>query len=256
MSEERPAYDDFAPFYDIADWDRSPEIGFYTDLVPDRARSLLELGCGTGTITIPMAQKIVARHGAAAARIVGLDISDRMLAIARERAPDIEWISGDMRAPAVSGPFDIITCCFHVLQTLHRDEDILQCLRSVHRLLARDGVFSFNIYQPNLDFLRAPRPDRIVRNFTDKGRTLAVLERGGYDEARRILNSEWQVIDPDKPDAPPLATMIQNIRQYFPAEIERFLKDTGFVIVERYGDYDRSPFTPSSKRQVVVCGRA
>jgi hypothetical protein len=47
--------------------------------------------------------------------------------------------------------------------------------------------------------------------------------------------------------------MCQEIRQYFPNEVRKLLADTGFVVAEQFGDDDRSPFTPSSRKQVYVC---
>src|SRR5262245_56538460 len=99
-------YDRFARYYDRSDLDRAPEIAFYTALIREKDRALLELACGTGTITVKLADQIVGQHGLSA-RIVGVDESVRMLDIARSRQPKIEWILGDMRDPPVQGSFDI-----------------------------------------------------------------------------------------------------------------------------------------------------
>jgi len=259
MAENSPgvaAYDDFAAYYDISDIDRAPETAYYCSLVRDGVHSLLELACGTGTITIPMARKLIERSGPAA-RVVGIDESEKMLKVARRRASDIEWISGDMRRPRVDGPFDLVICCYHSLQVLLSDDDMLQCFRNVREILAPDGIFAFSIYQPNLEFLNAPHADHAVRSFADaQGRQLEVRERGEYDSASRILANDWRVVEQGKADGVPIASMHLLIRQYFPEDIERLLAAAGLAICERYGDYDRSPFTADTKRQVIVCRRA
>src|SRR4051794_22594845 len=81
---EQAAYDTFAAYYDPSDLNREPEIRFYTGLIRAQDRSLLELACGTGTITTRLAKQLASQHGTAA-RIVGLDVSAEMLTIARSR---------------------------------------------------------------------------------------------------------------------------------------------------------------------------
>jgi SAM-dependent methyltransferase len=259
MAENGPglaAYDDFAAYYDVSDTERAPEIAYYCSLVRGGTRSLLELACGTGTITIPMARKLAERSGPSA-RVVGIDLSNKMLAVARGRAPDIEWIRCDMRRPRIGGAFDLVICCFHVLQLLLSDDDLLQCFRNVREILTPDGSFAFSIYQPNLKFLNAPHADHAVRSFADaRGRQLEVREQAEYDSASRILANDWRVVEQGNADAVPIARMHLLVRQYFPEEIERLLAAAGLAMCERYGDYDRSPFTANSKRQVIVCRRA
>jgi SAM-dependent methyltransferase len=256
MADNGPAFDDFADYYDIADIDRTPETAFYCGLIRDDARSLLELACGTGTITIPMARRL-AEHAGTTARVVGVDESEKMLVMARRNGPNVDWIRGDMRAPPVQGPFDLVVCCFHGYQLLLADEDLLQAFRAVRALLSPNGIYAFDIYQPNLQFLNGSHADRPVRAFSDpQARRLEVRERGEYDPSSRILVTDWRLVQQGSPDGEPIARMRVSMRQYFPEEIERMLDDAGLAMRERYGNYDRSPFTASSKRQVIVCGRA
>lgn len=261
MADHSPssaAFDDFADYYDLsmACLDRATEISFYCSLVGPETRSLLELGCGTGTLTIPMASELVARQGPNA-RVVGIDFSTRMLEIARDQAPHIEWLQGDMRAPPVSGCFDLVVCCFNGVQLLFRDDDLLQAFRAVRNLLTPDGMFAFDLYRPDLDVLNAPRPERLARSFIDRqGRQIEVKERTEYDPSSRVFITDWYLLEQGRPDASPLFHLRMGLRQYFPEEIERLLTAAGLALRERYGDFARSPFTPASKRQVVVCGRS
>jgi len=151
MADNGPAFDDFADYYDMADIDRAPETAFYRTLIGDGARSLLELCCGTGTITIPMAEKLL-KSGEPGARIVGVDESDRMLDIARRRALQIEWIKGDMRDPPVKGPFDVVVCCFHGFQLLLSNDDLLQAFRAVRAVMSTEGFLHSMSISPIFSF--------------------------------------------------------------------------------------------------------
>jgi hypothetical protein len=62
-------------------------------------------------------------------------------------------------------------------------------------------------------------------------------------------------VDRDKADAPTLAHTSYHLRQYFPADLDRLLAGAGLVVRERYGDFERTPFSKDSKKQILVCGR-
>ncbi len=259
MPDDEPdaaMFDDFAEIYDLANLDRAREIAFYCHLAGEGARSLLDLGCGTGTITIPVGERLIAQHGPTA-RIVGIDQSHRMLQVARRRAPDIEWMQGDLRAPPVNEKFDLIICGFNVLQFLVNDTDILKCCCYIRDTLTPSGTFAFDIYNPNLEFLNGSHSDREIRSLVDgQGRRFALRERGDYDPSSRVLVTDWYLLAKDSPADAPTACLHAPMRQYFPEEVERLLAATGLTPRERYGDFDRSPFTALSKHQVLVCGRS
>jgi ubiquinone/menaquinone biosynthesis C-methylase UbiE len=87
-------FDEFADYYDRC-FDRTSDTAFYCKLADERAVALLDLGCGTGAITIPMARRLIERSSGTV-RIVGIDESHRMLQIARQREPEIKWVLGDI----------------------------------------------------------------------------------------------------------------------------------------------------------------
>jgi SAM-dependent methyltransferase len=248
------AYDGFAIYYDPSDIDHGPEIAFYESLIYENTRALLELACGSGTVTSNIAGRIFQGHGATA-RVVGLDVSQGMLNIARARDSRIEWIKGDMRHPSVAGRFDLITCPFNALQLIQTNEELAQTFRAVRNLLEPNGVFSFDIYQPDLGYLNSWPSDHVLRSFSDReGRPLEIREDARYDPSTRLLSLNWRVLDRSSNGGPPLARLDLKVRQYFPSQIEDLLRASGLQLLERYGGVDRSAFTPQSKKQVIVCG--
>jgi SAM-dependent methyltransferase len=253
---ETVPYDSFAEYWDLCDLDRATEKAFFAGLIGNNAGSLLDLGCGTGTITIPLAQNLMARRGSAA-RAVGIDYSKSMLAIARQRDPRVEWICKDIRAVQIEGTFDFIMSCYNTLQTIVTDADLLRVFEWVRTLMHKETIFAFDVYQPNVDYLRSYPSAHVVRSFRDKhGRALEVWEGGVYDEEARIFELEWRLVEKGDSSGSSIAQLRVHHRQYFASEIDTLLTEAHLVVRKRYGDYDGSPSTPSSRKQLVVCGLA
>jgi SAM-dependent methyltransferase len=261
MSNDRQqiaAYDSWAEYYDLIEGDRTATITFYRSLITNETRSLLELACGTGTITIPLAEQLVRQNGASASnRVIGLDESHAMLRIAHARNSRIGWVRGDMRLPPLETGFDLVICCFNTVQRVLGDDELSQFFGSVRRLVSPSGIFAFDIYQPNLAFLSTPKLDRLARSVTDdRGRRLELREDYSYDPETRILSIKLRVVEQGSKPADALARIQYPVRQYFADEIVRHLAGTGFTVRHRYGDLDRSPFTRDSRKQVFICARS
>lgn len=253
MTEDTAWPEAWSALYDAMDVDRRLHVDFYAGLVTPGTRSLLDLGCGTGSITLAMA-KAMAEGG----RVVGVDLSPKMIEIARARAPQHDWQVGDLCQPGVQGPFDLIVICFHTLQMLVRDDQVRAAFRSVAGLLSPEGRFAFDIYQPNLPWLAQVSPEEsIARAFTlPDGTAIDVVERGArYDPQSLILTGEWILRERDSGRVLPVEPIIQRARQYFPTDILAMLDAADLAVEERFGELDRRPLTSDSKRQVYVCRR-
>lgn len=253
MTDEHAGWHgDWVELYDFIDADRGPHLGFYVPLA-EGAGSLLDLGCGTGIITLEVAARL--RPGA---RVVGVDLSPVMLAAARARAPWVDWRLGDLTDPPVEGPFDLVMVCFHTLQMLTDPADFARTMRNVALHLTPRGRFAFDIYQPNYDWLAAQRPDpHFVRAFTGPGdEALQIWEiDSAWDPVARLHTGTWTLRDGQGIPLP-MPPMPLVLRQYDPDEVQAMLADAGLRVVEVYGDLDRRPLTPATKRQVYVCGLA
>ncbi len=245
---------EWASLYDQMDVDRSLHRAFYAGLVSPAVSSLLDLGCGTGSITMDMAAGLAPRG-----RVVGVDLSARMVDLARERAPQHEWYVGDICDPPVTGQFDLITCCFHTLQALLDEADLARCLANVARLMAPGGRFAFDIYRPNLAWLTALEPlPTIARQFTDaSGRAMNVIEHGArYDPDRRVVSGSWGLQDALTGESVSVAPITQRLKQYFPEDVARLLSGAGLKSVAEFGGLDRSAAQTGSKLQVHICTHA
>ena len=102
-------YAAFARFYDRIMGDRDEEIArirTYISRYLPTARSLLELGCGTGALLAGLAPQLA---------VTGIDRSAEMLAVAGEKLPEARLVRGDMTAFRLPGRFDVVICMFDTL---------------------------------------------------------------------------------------------------------------------------------------------
>ena len=112
---------------------------------PAGIRSVLELGCGTGNITIELAKR--------GYDMTALDSSDEMLSIADHRVREeglknILLIRSDMASFELYGTVDCIICCLDGINHLYRKDDILSCFWLVSNYLSDGGLFIFDLNTP------------------------------------------------------------------------------------------------------------
>jgi SAM-dependent methyltransferase len=232
------------------------DLAFWEWVVRSRApRRMLELACGTGRLTIPLARLGVASE------LVALDTSEPFLERLRSRlaaeplGTPVTVVLGSMQAPPVDGPFDLIAIPFNSLAYLTAAEDRVACLRAVRALLADGGRLAFDLVAPRYDFLAealSPCPPmrvdadhaavdhgvtRFLRSYTD-----------AYDPASQTLRStnRYEIFYEDGRVEHRITDLDWHI--YFPGELELLLEACGLEVVERYGDYERSPWTAASRR--------
>lgn len=105
---------------------------------------ILDLGCGTGTITRLMAQKGYS--------MIGVDMSSEMLAVASDKAEkenlDILYLNQPMEDFELYGSVGAVTCLLDSLNYITEDEDVLQTFRLVHNYLDPGGLFIFDVNTP------------------------------------------------------------------------------------------------------------
>jgi len=250
---EAAEYENGADFYDDMVGDRTAHIAFYTGLVGAGQVSVMDLACGTGLITVAMANAVRTKSPGAAHRVCGMDGSKRMLARAGVLDPTIGWMHTDIRHVPPMEPFSLAICCFHSLQAFDR-EGVTLVLASARRLLRTGGRLAFDIYQPNRSKIREAPRTRIVRSYTDAhGQPLVIQERSSFDLGADVYSLQWSLCKADAPNHGPQAEFHFRFWQHDPEFVNAALHAAGFVVLERYGDLDRRPFDRAAKRQVLVC---
>jgi SAM-dependent methyltransferase len=223
-------------------------LPYYAELGRRASGDILELACGTGQLTVPLA--------GAGLPITGLDLSEPMLTAARERAAaqkvSVEHLQGDMRDFDLDRRFALIFIARNSLLHLHSTEDILAAFAMVRRHLAPGGIFAFDIFNPNVRLLARPPNQRfpVMQVETESFGTVSVEATNDYDAEKQVGFSSWYVSLPGKPDAWVLPLALRNI---FPQELPLLLAAGGFHLQSRVGEVDNTPFDSSSRSQVCLC---
>ena len=223
-------------------------LPYYTELARQASGDILELACGTGQLTVPMAT--------AGFRVTGVDASEPMLDTARKRASAakvaVEHLRGDMRRFDLGRQFALIFIARNSLLHLHTTEDLLAAFRSIKRHLAPGGLLAFDIFNPNVQLLARPAGQRVpvFEKDTETFGKLSVETIGEYDSATQVGRARWYISAPGKPDAWVLPLDLRNI---FPQELPLLLAAGGFRLKSRMGNLGPVPFDSNSRFQVCLC---
>ena len=147
-----PSYEKVGRFYDAVMGDRRETANYVRRLLRQhkpKARTLLELACGTGAIL-----KILANDY----DVVGLDQSPQMLSIARKKLPHVRFYHRDMVRFDLGKKFDAIICVFDSINHVLKFAEWQKVFRNAARHLKDDGLFLFDINtQAKLErLMRAP----------------------------------------------------------------------------------------------------
>ena len=225
------------------------DIPFYLEEAKHARGPVLELACGTGRLTIPIAQGGI--------EVVGLDQSASMLASARAKAAaagvEIEWIEADCRQFQLGRRFALIFMAFNSMQHLHDPPSLAALFTQVRRHLALEGKFVFDVFNPSLAILtRDPSLRYIERQYEDPdGRGTITLEQTAvYDDAAQVNRVTWYFSLPGEKD---FRVERLDVRCFFPQELDLLVGANGSHIEEKYGNFERKPFASGDMKQIVVC---
>jgi SAM-dependent methyltransferase len=235
-----PLYDELLPV--------GAEVPFYVDLARQQGGAVLELACGTGQIAIPIALRGLPT--------VGLDSSGHMLDAAKARASavgaPVEFVQGDMRDFALGRDFKLIFIARNSLLHLLTTEDVLECFACVRRHLADDGVFAFDIFNPDMKRLTRPAGQRfpVFEVTTESFGPLSVEGTHDYDPVTQVNRAAWYISTPARRDKWIVPMVLRSI---FPEQLPGLLSAAGLELVSRFGELSRAPFGPASRIQACLC---
>jgi SAM-dependent methyltransferase len=214
---------------------------------------VLELACGTGRLTIPIAQSGV--------KVVGLDLSASMLAHARAKAQragvEISFVEGDCRNFELGSKFALIFMAFNSMQHLHDQAALAGVFGSVCKHLAEDGRFIFDVFNPKVEILarnaEERRPEREYEDPDGRG-TIALEHTVDYDDASQVNRIKWY-FSRRGPNGEERDFRVEDLhmRCFFPQELDLLVRHHGFAIEEKFGNFERKPFASRDPKQVAVC---
>lgn len=253
MSEPKstPLYRD-GRHYDSLNRHVVADIPFYVEAARRAAGPVLELACGTGRLTIPIAQTGV--------EIVGLDQSPSMMAHLRTKAKgagvEIPLVEADCRKFDLGRKFALIFMGFNSMQHLHDFASLAALFANVRQHLSPGGNFVFDVFNPSIAILtRGAEPTR-EREYEDpdaQGR-ITMDQTLVYDDATQVSHVRW-FFSRNGPNGAEKDFRIEDLhlRCFFPQELDLLVHSQGFAVDEKYGNFERKPFTRGDMKQVMVC---
>jgi ubiquinone/menaquinone biosynthesis C-methylase UbiE len=186
-------WDDYAPFYD---WENARTLGrrdvpFWRRIALEAGGPVLELGCGTGRISVPLVR--------AGVNLVGLDRSAPMLIRARRRLAKLtnshDLVRGDIRMlPFAPRAFSAVIAPYGVLQSLLADRDLTAALDSVGRILGPGGTFGLDLV-PDVPNWREYSNRVQLRGQAGRGVHLTLIESVRQDRVRRLTTFTQRYVE-------------------------------------------------------------
>jgi SAM-dependent methyltransferase len=251
-----------AELYDFEYGDRTHDIRWYRKLARKRAGEgpILELGAGTGRITMPLAQD--GHH------VIALDRAPKMLERLRAQSEGEAWAeridprAGEMTdIPVADASVALAISPFNALMHLYTWEELLRCFREVARVLQPQGVFAFDVELPDLAWLRWDPDERHgITPFTHPttGERLIYSTNHIYDDATQVCHVRLYYDDAPprgrrfRPPSKPRKLVHLAHRQIFPEEIRCLAFMAGLSIESHTGDFIGVSIQPSIASQVLV----
>jgi SAM-dependent methyltransferase len=153
-----PYYDAFADDYDTWAAEMTEDIDWYVELAEAAREPIVELAVGSGRVAIEIARRT-------GKRVIGIDGSPRMLAVARERAAGLalELRQGDMRDLSLEEPVELIICPFRSMFHLPTWSDRRMVFERVATSLAPGGRFAWNVFAFSASLATALDGKRVER---------------------------------------------------------------------------------------------
>ena len=232
------------------------DVAFYRDAARDFGDPILELGCGTGRVTMALAE--------AGKRITGLDLAERMLerAVKKRAALHVEarervhLVQGDMAQFDLGEKFRLVIIPFRPFQHLLEVKQQIDCLDCVRKHLAPGGRLILDVFQTDAERMHDPVHQRetVVTEYkTSDSRQVRISERVAAFHRAVQRNEVEMIFSIGHPDGRKERLVYAwTLRYFFRYEIEHLLARCGFRVTAFYGNFDRTPLVDSSPEMIYV----
>lgn len=240
-------HNEFAPLYDYFQSGIKGDVDFYLNYFRNYKGKILEIGAGTGRITIPLLKSGL--------DIIALDIAPKMLEILKKKVKkeniSVKTICADMRGFKLKDKFDAIIITFRTFQHMYTVKDQIRALINVKKHLKPNGILIFDVYNPSLKYIQAGdwqwQRDGTVQPAGAK-RKFQVEYRNRYDMSEQMMYQEFRFTFPNgNQKIAPL-----KMRFFFRFEIEHLLHLVDLEIKNLYGDFKKNKFENTSPEMIWV----
>ena len=208
---------------------------FYLSLAGQRPSTVLDLGCGTGTLCCALADR---GH-----RVTGVDPALAMLSVARTKpgSENVEWVQSSAQAYRSTQRFDLVFMTGNAFQGLLSDADTLAVLDTMRRHLNQGGRLAFDTRNPRIDW---------VNEWNARSRTLPGRE---IIETLKITAADAEFISFETSYRLPDTMLVtrSTLRFLSSQHVVRLINRSGLVVQHVFGDWNSTPFDPASSREMI-----
>lgn len=243
----------WADYYDLTNRGVPGDVEFYADLAKQAGGEVLELACGTGRVTIPIAE--------AGLPVTGLDMSVEMLRRAEKKAAEkgvldkIDFIRGDMRQFELEKQFSLIMIPFRSFLHLLHIQEQMKALTAIRKHLAPGGKLALNVFVPKISHLYEESEKMSLRGMypLENGEQVAMWDFTRYDHFQQLseVTRTYERLSADG-IVTEKAVGRFTLRYIFPTELHHLLRLNGFKVVQRYGSFAKSAFDQYSTELIIV----
>lgn len=235
----------FTWLYDYFQKGVKGDARFYLSYFKNFKGKILEIGAGTGRITIPLAKREV--------NITALDISPQMLKALKVKAKKenikIKTICADMRSFKLREKFDAVIITYRTFQHMYSVDDQIKALKNIKKHLKPNGLLIFDVYNPNLNYIQKGnwqwRKDSTIK-LLDAKQEVKIYYRNRYDMGEQMMYQEFLI----KHSNGRKNIAFLKMRFFFRFEIDHLLRLTGFKVKNLYGDFLKNKFRNNSSEMV------
>jgi SAM-dependent methyltransferase len=253
--EGRPMYDQIAGYYDLLHSGLVEDIKFLSMLAEASEGPVLELGCGTGRLLLPLARK--------GRLVVGVDGSQVMLEIARAKIAReskavraaITLIRSDITGVSLPERYGLAVIGYNTAMHLGPDA-LTACLNSVRHHLLPGGTLFVDVDNPTV--VHDPGQDGLLlleRMVFDQERDeMVVLSISSVGDGQRQTRETSWIVDASPAQGGPVRRTIarSTLHYYFAHQLQQILRTAGFDLVAQYGDYDRSAYDADESPRLLL----
>lgn len=246
-------FDEWADLYDwVYAWKRH-DIPFYVEEAETFGGPVLELGCGTGRVAIPIAQ--------AGVEVVGLDSSARMLRVARRKARAVApisgkltWVRGDMRSFSLDRKFSLVIIPYRGFLSLLSVDEQRRCLEGIKAHLLPEGRLALDIFVPDLHTLTegttAPVHSWDVSH-PHTGHRMVVWDQSRFDNHNQVIDVRM-ILEELNGTGEMVRKLYRDfqLRYIHRYEALHLLEISGFHVLDLFGDFERQPLDEASSDMV------
>jgi ubiquinone/menaquinone biosynthesis C-methylase UbiE len=241
-------WDAYAPFYD---WENTRTLGrrdvaFWRAFARQSGGLVLELGCGTGRISLPLAK--------AGVDLVGVDRSAAMLSrarrLSRRSIGHLQLLRGDVRAlPFADQAFRTVIAPYGILQSLIRARDLAETLKSVARVITPGGTFGVDVV-PDVPNWREYR-NRVQLRGRHGLAQVTLVESVRQDRRRRLTTFEQRFFERRGRHTTEHRFDL-TFRTLTVPQMSVALERAGFVVESVLGDYHGRPWDARAEVWIIL----